>query len=580
MANERTKKTYELVRGVIKVPVADIIPTKNNPRHIDEKSESFKELVESIRAQGVLVPIHIRNHPKKKDKFELLAGERRLLASKAVGFGFIDAINHGQISDAEAFEITFTENFAREDLTVMEEGSAVAILLKKFKGDAKAVASKLGRTERWVGLRKQLEENLSQKWKEAIDKNTEGIGTWSAGHFGLVARLPQQVQDEIYDHLDCEFRCEWINCSVKELEKVIDNYIRMLSKAPWQLDDPGIVKKAGACSKCSKRSSAQPKLWDDPDDAEKPKKNDRCLDKKCWTEKFRVWNKLHLAELKNDHPNLVLVATEHTTLSEDEELEEIYGSYLEKYQYSLSGKKAKGAVPALVVHGPGEGEIKYIKTNRSSSGSGRGKVPGQPTPLKVRRKQLESKRWQQVLRELVQRIHSYPLTEFHKNITPVQVMTLAAVFGTENVYEHSVEWEDFEKLWEQLKQKRKKPGTTVESLLIERASEALWQKIEPVLANRMTYNGPITQVPDKMIAEAKKIAKLMAIDIDKLYGDQVEAIKEPKSWKNLNADGTQKKAKAKKKKKAKAKKTAKKTAKKKVTTKKTTKAKGELNGKN
>ncbi|GAH78556.1 unnamed protein product, partial [marine sediment metagenome] len=106
-------KTQTQIEQLVELPVTDILPSGNNPRIINEKDPGFIELIKSIRARGVVVPIHVRNHPKQKDKYELLAGERRLLAARA-NVPTIRAINHGVIDDDAAFEITFIENFARE----------------------------------------------------------------------------------------------------------------------------------------------------------------------------------------------------------------------------------------------------------------------------------------------------------------------------------------------------------------------------------------------------------------------------------------------------------------------------------
>ena len=93
----------------------------DNPRIINKKSPEFLELVESVRAIGVKVPIHVREGGKFKskgdiDRYELLAGERRLLAAGEAGLETIPALNHGELTDDAAFEVTFAENYAREDL--------------------------------------------------------------------------------------------------------------------------------------------------------------------------------------------------------------------------------------------------------------------------------------------------------------------------------------------------------------------------------------------------------------------------------------------------------------------------------
>ena len=62
------------------IKVSDIVPTKDNNRKIDVKEESFIELMESIKAGGVRVPVHVR--PFEGGKYELRAGQRRWTAAK------------------------------------------------------------------------------------------------------------------------------------------------------------------------------------------------------------------------------------------------------------------------------------------------------------------------------------------------------------------------------------------------------------------------------------------------------------------------------------------------------------------
>ena len=183
------------------VDVKLIVPSGNNPRTINQKSSSFADLVASVEAQGVLVPVHVREHPKQKAKFELLAGERRLLAAGKAGRDKVPAINHGKLSDEQAFEITFAENFAREDLTPVEQGRAVVTLMDRFRDDAVAVASKLGKSVRWVLQRQALGTQLTKKWQKAIVTKEE-FQNWTAGHLQLVARLPAAVQDRLLAEFD------------------------------------------------------------------------------------------------------------------------------------------------------------------------------------------------------------------------------------------------------------------------------------------------------------------------------------------------------------------------------------------
>ena len=87
--------------AVCEIQIADIINSEDNPRIINTASQSFIELAESIKSNGVLIPVHVRDHPKQSYKFELLAGQRRLEASKKAGCKSIPAVCHGTMSDEQ-----------------------------------------------------------------------------------------------------------------------------------------------------------------------------------------------------------------------------------------------------------------------------------------------------------------------------------------------------------------------------------------------------------------------------------------------------------------------------------------------
>ena len=250
------------------INVTDIIPTRDNPRVVNEKSAAFQELTESIKAGGVKIPIHIRPHPKKPNHYELLAGERRLRVCKKIKTQTIPAVIHHDMTDEEAFELTFAENFAREDLTPLEQGKAVAILLESYKDDAKAAASKMGKSERWIRLRSQLHKGLSDKWKKELkDEDSEFID-WTAAHLCLVARFPKTTQDDLLEEPVCCIS----DLTVALLDQHLTACMQLLDKAPWNTEDPRMLPKAGSCLDCSKRSGFQPTLWGKDGDPQKTDK--------------------------------------------------------------------------------------------------------------------------------------------------------------------------------------------------------------------------------------------------------------------------------------------------------------------
>jgi len=544
--NAKKTQTYG---QFVELPVADIVPSGNNPRIINEKDAGFAELAESIKAQGVIVPVHVRRHPAQKNKYELLAGERRLLASAKVERDTIIAIDHGDIGDDEAFNITFIENFGREDLTPLEQGKAVVILLTKYKNDAQAVASKMGKSVRWVMQRAAIDKNLSERWKKASSEDSS-LANMTASHFGPIAALPVEVQDEIFeDYIDMGEWCYGEVPTVAELEKIIAEMLRLLSKAPWDLDDAKLLDKVKACSKCSKRSSHQPGLFDDTTDLEVVKKNDRCLDQNCWERKAAAYLDLRAAELKNKYHNLVFAVMPDINYSEKSKLILKYDNIASQWKASKEG--AKDALPALMVHGKNAGELRWIKfveiTGTDTQGKSR-KIGSdgkrKPTPLRDRRLMLNSKRWAQVLRELCEKVEDSGVELIIYEPNTYVVAILAGIFGTienqQHLYPGCGDWKDFQKSID-------KELASASGGIMGQTFETLWGQVRAVLVSRLTYGGPISQTPPEYIDEAKNVSKLLGIDVEAMFKKVAEQdYPEPKSWKGLNADGTPKTAKPKK----------------------------------
>ncbi|MGB2809408.1 MAG: ParB/RepB/Spo0J family partition protein [Sedimentisphaerales bacterium] len=538
--------------------VVDIIPSGDNPRTINERSEVFIELTESIKAQGVIVPVHVRIHPKQKSKFELLAGERRWLASVILVGGTdsvkaekatIPAINHGTINDEQAFEITFTENYAREDLTPIEQGRAVVTLLEKYKGDAEAVASKMGKSIKWVRQRQALGTKLSQKWKKALTEEISFQG-WTASHLQRVAALPEPTQSELLEEYEYNEQP-----TLKQLDAEIAEMLQLLSKAPFEAS-------AAGCTKCPKRTSCQPGLFDDNLEPEALKKNDRCLDKSCWQQKTLAWLKEQFAAQKKELPGLVAITTEATNSIQDRMFNQTWGRFFENYLFNQAAKKDKGAMPGFIIHGKALGTVLWIKLKGTSAESSAKKATGKPTSLKERRQMLHNKRMARFLEVMIKEIK--PDYENEKNdgkkvsdlVAPdktTMVMALARIFGVVECYEHATLSYRGDKeilnAWE-----------TLEKLLaadLKTIRETLWNNIRPKLEQSLVYAGPITQTPPHRVTAAEKLAAIFGIDYKAMQQKITTEMPEPKSWTKLDADGTPKKAKKAKEKPAKEKKTAK-----------------------
>jgi ParB family chromosome partitioning protein len=109
-------------------------------RRINE--DALQELAESIRVSGVVQPVVLR--PQPGGRFQLVAGERRWLASKLAGKTSVPAVIR-ELSNEQAMEITIIENLQREDLNPMEQARAFERLSREFGLTQEEIATRTGK---------------------------------------------------------------------------------------------------------------------------------------------------------------------------------------------------------------------------------------------------------------------------------------------------------------------------------------------------------------------------------------------------------------------------------------------------
>jgi ParB/RepB/Spo0J family partition protein len=127
-----TPHSYE---SNLRLPVDSIVPNPANPRRDASPDDG---LVESIKQLGLIEPLVVRPLPAETgggQRFELLAGHRRLAAVKAAGYTRVPCV-YRHVDDAGALEVMLVENLSRKDLAPMEQAAGIANL------------AKLGRTQR------------------------------------------------------------------------------------------------------------------------------------------------------------------------------------------------------------------------------------------------------------------------------------------------------------------------------------------------------------------------------------------------------------------------------------------------
>lgn len=128
--------------GLREVPVELIDPNPRQPRR-DFDEEALLALSESIRARGVLQPVVVR--PLASGRYELVAGERRLRASKLAELETIPAVVR-EADDWERLDLALAENMARVDLNPVEEARACAMLVDDLGLSKAEVGRRVGKS--------------------------------------------------------------------------------------------------------------------------------------------------------------------------------------------------------------------------------------------------------------------------------------------------------------------------------------------------------------------------------------------------------------------------------------------------
>lgn len=144
------------------LPVAEIVPSPYQPRTVFD-DERIDELMQTIRTHGIIQPIVVRI---RNNKFELIAGERRLRAVRKLGLETIPSIIR-EFNDSQAASIALIENLQREGLTAIEEAAAYQQLIEMHDLTQESLAQRLGKSQSTIANKIRL-LHLSEPVKTAL----------------------------------------------------------------------------------------------------------------------------------------------------------------------------------------------------------------------------------------------------------------------------------------------------------------------------------------------------------------------------------------------------------------------------
>jgi ParB family chromosome partitioning protein len=175
--------SQELVQ---RIALARVRPCSFQPRK-KFSDETLRELADSIREQGIVQPLIVR---QRGDSFELIAGERRWRAAQLLGLAEVPVIVR-EADDREVLELALIENLQRENLNPIEEAHGYAQLIEQFALKQEEVATKVGKSRAVVTNALRL-LRLAAGIQEALRD-----GLLSVGHAKVILGLPDEKQQKV-----------------------------------------------------------------------------------------------------------------------------------------------------------------------------------------------------------------------------------------------------------------------------------------------------------------------------------------------------------------------------------------------
>lgn len=214
-----TSEKKETSGAEVMVKITEVEPNRKQPRK-KFNEDAIQELSESIKQFGLLQPLLVQ---KRKDYYEIIAGERRWRASKLAGLKEIPVIIK-DYTELEIVEISLIENIQREDLNPIEEAQAYKRLLEEFNLKQDEVAERVSKSRTAVTNSIRLLKLTDEVQQMVID---EMITTGHARALITIEDPEEQynLAQRIFDE----------KLSVRDVEKIMKNMKK--PQKPKKVDD-------------------------------------------------------------------------------------------------------------------------------------------------------------------------------------------------------------------------------------------------------------------------------------------------------------------------------------------------------
>jgi ParB family chromosome partitioning protein len=207
-----------------KLPVEFLQRGRYQPRK-DMSSEALEELASSIRSQGIIQPIVVRQ--VADEKYEIIAGERRWRAAQLAELDVVPCLVK-DVPDEVAVAIALIENIQREDLNAMEEAQALERLIIEFELTHQEVAEAVGKSRTTVTNLLRL-NNLNDDVKTLLEH-----GDIEMGHARALLSLEGEQQSEAAQTVSNK------GMTVRDTESLVRKIMQPKAEKPKPVEDPDV----------------------------------------------------------------------------------------------------------------------------------------------------------------------------------------------------------------------------------------------------------------------------------------------------------------------------------------------------
>ena len=242
---------------VLFLPLSEISPNPNQPRR-NFSQEGLVELAASIQEHGVLQPLSVR---RTAGGYELIAGERRLRASRLAGLKEVPCILLGVDEEASSL-LALVENLQRRDLDFLEEANALSVLIRTYHLSQEEAARRIGKSQSAVANKLRLlrlapevltllrDSGCTERHARALLKLEDPAVQTEAARYvveqGLTVAKTEQYVEELLHPLPDKPQRKKPAFIIKDVRLFLNTITRGLS----------IMKSAGVNANCRRQETA------------------------------------------------------------------------------------------------------------------------------------------------------------------------------------------------------------------------------------------------------------------------------------------------------------------------------------